>query len=275
MDHLAGPVQGKFKCVCSGYLSVIFCFVLAAPTQPALVFDKVTLAHGANPPLLKDISFSLERGSFCFLQGPSGSGKTSFFRTLLMGMEPSSGAVSVLGQKIRGLTLAARSKLRRRMGVIFQDLRLLDHLSVLENVALPLHVRGFEIEEALQQAKDLLAWLGVEIEKDQPLHTLSGGEKQRIAIARAVMCKPALLLADEPTGQVDEKTGMQIITLLYRLNKIGTTVVIATHNPLFLQAFPCDILAIRNQTIHLVRQRQAPEQENRPPQEPIVAGGAS
>lgn len=230
--------------------------------DPALIFDKVTLSHGPNTPVLKNISFALKRGAFTFLKGPSGSGKTSFFRALLMGLEPRSGAISVLGKKTRGLTLSARAKLRRRIGMIFQDLRLLDHLSILENVALPLHVRGFEIEEALQQAKDLLSWMEVEWSKDQSISKLSGGERQRIAIARAVMCKPSLLLADEPTGQVDDKTGMKIITLLHRLNQIGTTVIIATHNSLFSKEFPCNTLLVEGGTIALQEQRDAPT-ENR------------
>lgn len=223
----------------------------AASNGPCVVFEDVTLGYSKQNPLIAGASFSLLENGFYFLTGPSGAGKTSFFKALLMSLAPFQGRITLLGKKTRGLPLSECTKLRRRIGMVFQDLRLLGNLSVLENVALPLHIRGFDITEALEQAKDLLAWMGVHVSATQPIDTLSGGERQRVAIARAVMTRPALLLADEPTGQIDDEAALQVTTLLERLNKIGTTIIMATHNQQLLTQFSHPVLRLADRTLTL------------------------
>jgi cell division transport system ATP-binding protein len=209
------------------------------------------LGYSKKGPLIENASFSLRENGFYFLTGASGSGKTSFFKALLMSLEPFQGRITLLGKKTRGLPLSERTKLRRRIGMVFQDLRLLGNLTVLENIALPLHIRGFDITEALEQAKDLLAWMGVHVAMTQSIETLSGGERQRVAIARAVMTRPALLLADEPTGQIDDEAAVQVTTLIERLNKIGTTIIMATHNQELITQFGHPILRLDSKKLTL------------------------
>lgn len=193
-------------------------------------FDHVNLAYDDGPAVLKDISFSLPTGSFYFLTGASGAGKTSLLRLMYLGTQPSSGTISLFERPVSQMKRSALPALRRRIGVVFQDFRLLPHLSALDNVALPLRLAGGEEQDIEKHVAELLRWVGL----GEHLHTkppyLSGGQQQRIAIARAVINRPSLLVADEPTGNVDDDTGMRLMRLFLELNKLGTTVVIATHN---------------------------------------------
>ena len=180
--------------------------------------------------VLRDASFHLRPGSFHFLTGPSGSGKTTLLRLLFMSMQPTHGQISVLGQDISRVTPSRRAQLRRRIGIVFQDFRLLDHLSTWENVALPLRVTGKRVLDYKEDVTDLLQWVGLGDRMHSFPSVLSGGEKQRAAIARAVINKPELLLADEPTGNVDPQMARRLLRLFIELNRLGTSVVIATHD---------------------------------------------
>ena len=180
--------------------------------------------------VLRDASFHLRPGSFHFLTGPSGSGKTTLLRLLFMSMQPTHGQIFVLGQDIGRVTPARRAQLRRRIGIVFQDFRLLDHLSTWENVALPLRVTGKRVTDYKEDVTDLLQWVGLGDRMHSFPSVLSGGEKQRAAIARAVINKPELLLADEPTGNVDPQMARRLLRLFIELNRLGTSVVIATHD---------------------------------------------
>ena len=193
-------------------------------------FDNVGLRYGSGPEILRDVTFHVHPGSFHFLTGPSGAGKTSLLRLLFMSIRPSRGLIFVFGENLADLPPAGRAALRRRIGIVFQDFRLLDHLTTWENVALPLRVMGKNESDYADDVTDLLRWVGLGDRIHAYPETLSGGEKQRAAIARAVIGRPELLLADEPTGNVDPAIGNRLLRLFVELNRLGTSVIIATHD---------------------------------------------
>lgn len=202
-----------------------------------ITFESVGLRYGTGPEVLRDITFTLGSGSFHFLTGASGAGKSSLLRLLYLAHRPSRGLITMFGQDIVSLPREGLPPLRQQVGVVFQDFRLLDHLSVLDNVALPLRAAGKPEGEALAHVTELLRWIGL----GDVLHlrptVLSGGQQQRVAIARAVINRPKLLLADEPTGNVDNSIALRLLYLFEELNRLGTTIVIATHNEALLERF--------------------------------------
>ena len=193
-------------------------------------FENVGLRYGSGPEILRDVTFHVHPGSFHFLTGPSGAGKTTLLRLLFMSLKPSRGLMFVFGENVAELNAAGRSALRRRIGIVFQDFRLLDHLTTWENVALPLRVMGKQETDYREDVTDLLRWVGLGDRINAYPEVLSGGEKQRAAIARAVIARPELLLADEPTGNVDPAIGNRLLRLFVELNRLGTSVIIATHD---------------------------------------------
>ena len=199
--------------------------------------SKISLNYGNSADILKDLDLRLESGSFHFLAGPSGSGKSSLLKLLYLGHLPSSGKLSIFGKNISEISKAELPILRRKIGVVFQDFRLLDHLTVIENVALPLQIAGARSIDVKEHVNELISWVGLNDKVDSLPFTLSDGEKQRIAIARAVIGRPSLLLADEPTGSIDSEQGGKIMYLFQELNKIGTTVIIATHDKSLVSQF--------------------------------------
>jgi cell division transport system ATP-binding protein len=198
--------------------------------RTVLRLENVGLRYGHGPEILRDVSFELKRGEFRFLTGPSGAGKTSLLKMLFLALKPTRGIATLFGENISLLKRADIPSLRRRIGVVFQEFRLLDHLSTYENVALPLRVAGKSEASYRADVVELLSWVGLEDQMNALPPVLSGGEKQRAAIARAVIAKPELLLADEPTGNVDPSLARRLLRLFVELNKLGTTVLIATHD---------------------------------------------
>ena len=193
-------------------------------------FENVGLRYGMGPEVLRDITFNVERGSFQFLTGPSGAGKTSLMRLLFLALRPTRGLITAFDNDVAILPRSRLPDIRRRIGVVFQEFRLLDHLTTFENVALPLRVSGREPESYRADIEELLNWVGLGDRMHVRPPVLSGGEKQRAAIARAVIHQPELLLADEPTGNVDPSLARRLLRLFMELHKLGTTVVIATHD---------------------------------------------
>jgi len=193
-------------------------------------FDNVGLRYGTDPEVLRDLSFTLFSGHFYFLTGASGAGKSSLLRLLYMAQRPSRGAVRLFGKDIITMPRAALPAFRRRVGVVFQDFRLVDHLSAFDNVALPLRISGVAEEEIETAVNDMLEWVGLDHRAHAEPRKLSGGEQQRVAIARAVIARPDLLVADEPTGNVDPDMALKLLRLFEALNRLGTTVVMATHD---------------------------------------------
>lgn len=207
-------------------------------------FDNVGMRYGSGPEILSDLDLSLDTGSFHFLAGPSGAGKTSLLRLLYLGQRPSRGLIHLFGQDIARMPRAALPELRRRIGVVFQEFRLLDHLSALDNVLLPLRVTGRMDPLARSHGRELLRWVGLGDHLEAKPATLSGGQQQRLAIARAVIARPDLLLADEPTGNVDDPMAVRLMHLFVELNRLGTTVVIATHNRVLMRKFDFPVLEL-------------------------------
>jgi cell division transport system ATP-binding protein len=193
-------------------------------------FENVGLRYGMGPEVLKDLTFSIEPQSFQFLTGPSGAGKTTLLRLILLALKPTRGLISVFGTDVTRITGQSLTSLRRRMGVVFQDFRLLDHLTTYENVALPLRVQGKDEASYRAEVVELLRWVGLGERMHVLPPVLSGGEKQRAAIARALIVRPDLLLADEPTGNVDPSLARRLLRLFIELNRLGTSVIIATHD---------------------------------------------
>jgi cell division transport system ATP-binding protein len=192
--------------------------------------NSIGLKYGTGHEVLRNITFHLRPGSFHLLTGPSGSGKTSLLRLLFMSMQATRGQIYVLGQDISRVAPAKRAQLRRRIGIVFQDFRLLDHMTTYENVALPLRVRGRDEGGYRSDVVELLKWVGLGERMHVLPPVLSGGEKQRAAIARALIEQPEILLADEPTGNVDPPLARRLLRLFIELNRLGTAVVIATHD---------------------------------------------
>lgn len=193
-------------------------------------FENVGLRYGMGPEILRDISFDLPERSFQFLSGPSGAGKTTLLRLLFLSLKPTRGLITVFNKDRARITRRELPMLRRRIGVVFQDFRLLDHMTTYENVALPLRVRGREEASYRSDVIELLKWVGLGERMHVLPPVLSGGEKQRAAIARALIEQPEILLADEPTGNVDPPLARRLLRLFIELNRLGTAVVIATHD---------------------------------------------
>lgn len=193
-------------------------------------FENVGLRYGMGPEILRDISFHLPERSFQFLSGPSGAGKTTLLRLLFMSLKPTRGLITVFGRDLSRIPRKELPMLRRRIGIVFQDFRLLDHMTTYENVSLPLRVRGREESSYRSDVIELLKWVGLGERMHVLPPVLSGGEKQRAAIARALIEQPEILLADEPTGNVDPPLARRLLRLFIELNRSGTAVVIATHD---------------------------------------------
>lgn len=201
-----------------------------------LQFDNVGMRYGPGPEVLRDVSFRLDAGSFTFLTGPSGAGKSTLLRLMYLAEPPTRGLITLFGCDLAATRRARFPALRRRIGVVFQDFRLLDHLSAFDNVALPLRLSRRSVRDYARDVDELLDWVGLGEKLHAKPPTLSGGEQQRIAIARAVVGRPDLLLADEPTGNVDPDIAQRLVRLFVELNRLGTTVLIATHDRSLLEA---------------------------------------
>jgi cell division transport system ATP-binding protein len=197
---------------------------------PVVQFDNVGVRYGMGPEVLRDLTFTIAPRSFQFLTGPSGAGKTTLLRLILLSAKPTRGLVSLFGREVSRISKPDLTLLRRRMGVVFQDFRLLNHLTTYENVALPLRVQGRDESSYRAEVVELLRWVGLGERMHVLPPVLSGGEKQRAAIARALIAQPELLLADEPTGNVDPPLARRLLRLFVELNRLGTSVVIATHD---------------------------------------------
>ncbi len=214
-------------------------------------FENVGLRYGPGPEVLCDVSFRLDPHSFQFLTGPSGAGKTSLLRLLFLALKPTRGLITLFGHDIATLSKDSLATLRRRIGIVFQDFRLLDHMTTYENVALPLRVIGMAEDSYRKEVMELLDWVGLGERMWALPPVLSGGEKQRAAIARAVIARPQLLLADEPTGNVDPSLAQRLLRLFIELNKTGTAVVIATHDIALMDQYNSRRLVLHEGRLHV------------------------
>jgi cell division transport system ATP-binding protein len=219
---------------------------------PAVVhLENVGVRYGMGPEILRDLTFSIEPRSFQFLTGPSGAGKTTLLRLILLSVKPTRGLVSLFGEDVSRISKGQLTGLRRRMGVVFQDFRLLDHLTTYENVALPLRVQGKDEASYRGEVVEFLRWVGLGDRMHVLPPVLSGGEKQRAAIARALIVRPELLLADEPTGNVDPSLARRLLRLFIELNRLGTSVVIATHDLALMDQLDARRLVLGDGRLHI------------------------
>ena len=209
-------------------------------------FENVGLRYGLGPEVLRDLSFRVAPHSFQFLTGPSGAGKTSLLKLMFLSLRPTRGLITMFDQEVATLSKDGLAMLRRRIGIVFQDFRLLDHLTTYENVALPFRVMGMEEASYRGEVMELLDWVGLGDRIWALPPVLSGGEKQRAAIARAVIGRPQLLLADEPTGNVDPTLAQRLLRLFVELNKSGTSVVIATHDIALMDEYDARRLVLQD-----------------------------
>ncbi len=207
-------------------------------------FENVGLRYGMGPEILRDLTFHIKPGSFQFLTGPSGAGKSSLLRLLFLSLNPTRGLINVFGKDTASLSREGLQDIRQDIGIVFQDFRLLDHLTTFENVALPLRVQGREEASFKRDVIDLLDWVGLKDRIHVLPPVLSGGEKQRAAIARSLINQPKLLLADEPTGNLDPSLARRLLRLFAELNRSGTSVIIATHDLGLMDQFQAKRLVI-------------------------------
>lgn len=215
------------------------------PEPPAAELRQVTLRYGTAPPVFEALDLVLPAGAFRYLVGPSGAGKSSLLRLILLDGRPESGEVRLFGESTSAPTDGRLAALRRQVGVVFQDFRLLDGLSLVDNVALPRLIAGADIASSRKEAGELLDWVGLDARIDASPATLSGGERQRAAIARAVIGRPRLIVADEPTGSVDDTMAERLLTLFEELNRQGVAVVFATHSALLIERRPHPTIRLR------------------------------
>ena len=220
-------------------------------TKNIIEMKNVGIRYDKGPEILSDINLSLPKGSFHFLTGQSGAGKTSLLSLMYLKQKPSRGQLNVFDHNINFTDRDQMAVLRRQIGVVFQDFHLIEHLSAFDNVALPLRVAGMSEYEIRHRVTELLTWVELDTHMNKKTSTLSGGEKQRIAIARAVINRPELLLADEPTGNVDNIIAGKLMKLFVELNKLGTTVVIATHSDKIIHDFAYPRLHLQNKGLHI------------------------
>lgn len=235
-----------------------------------IAFNNVALRYGTGAEVLHDINFVLEPGSYHFLTGASGAGKSSLLRLLYLGIRPTRGKITLFGHETFKESRDGLVQLRRQVGVVFQDFRLLDHLSVFDNVALPLRIQGRERHEVHSHVTELLNWVGLGDHLHSKPSVLSGGQKQRVAIARAVIARPRLLLADEPTGNLDDQIGTRLMYLFDELNRMGTTMIVASHNEGLIRQFKHPRLHLANSTLQVLPSLAAAE-ENMGLQQPTMA----
>lgn len=212
-------------------------------------FDRVSLRY-SDETVFENVSFHLNTGSIHFLTGDSGAGKSSLLKLMYLGNTQYEGNIKLFGRNLRTLTSRERPLVRQRIGVVFQDFNLLDHLTALDNVSLPLRIAGVSEKQCRIRALKILQWVGLADHIESYPRTLSGGQQQRVVIARAVIAKPDILLADEPTGNVDDRNAVRLIELFRGLHKMGTTVVIATHNRDLVEEFNYPQLHLEDKTLY-------------------------
>ena len=207
-------------------------------------FQDVDVCYTPGKPILSNINLKIDPDSFHFLTGTSGAGKSSLLKMMYLALKPNTGHIEIFGRDTAKLKVFEVSNIRKRIGIVFQDFRLIEDLSVRENVALPLRIFGAKAKIIQRHVPELLDWVGLGDYLDSLPASLSGGEQQRVAIARAVIARPSLLLADEPTGNVDDKIAERLMYLFEELYRAGTSVVVATHNKDLINEFEYPVFHI-------------------------------
>ncbi len=213
--------------------------------EPVLKMKNVSLQYDADTEILRNINLSINKKSFQFLSGASGAGKTSLLKMIYMNVKPTAGNIEILGKDTQNLKDNEKIKRLRKIGIVFQDYKLLPQLTAFDNVALPLRLQKQNREDIESSVQDIIQWVGLKDKIYEYPNTLSGGECQRLAVARAVIAKPDILIADEPTGNVDDAIALQLIYLFEEMHKLGTAVIFATHNYKLVQSYNYPLFFLR------------------------------
>lgn len=227
-----------------------------APVRTIISFSEVGVRYGKNPEILSDVSFGVNDRAFFFLTGESGAGKTSLMRLINMSLFPSRGRVMLFGKNVRNLDRTQIADMRRKIGTVFQDYNLINTMSVFDNVALPLAARGEDRVKIKRLTDRILEWIGLAAYANSYPLNLSGGQQQRVAIARAVVSRPNILLADEPTGNLDDENERKLMDLFVKLNRAGTAIIFATHSQKLLDNYDYPQIHIENKRITLKKKNK-------------------
>ncbi len=221
--------------------------------KTAISFANVAASYDDVNEVLTDVSFNIRPGAFYFLSGPSGAGKTTLLRLIYQLHKPMRGQIKLFGVSTGALTRDDIANLRHKMAIVFQEYSLLSHFSVFDNVALPLRVRGVREDKIKQLVSKVLDWVGLSKYADANPKSLSGGQQQRVSVARAIIIQPAILLADEPTGNLDDENASRLMELFIQMNKMfGTTIILATHNKKLMETYKFPIIQIDNHHVNFL-----------------------
>ncbi len=215
--------------------------------KTVISFANVSANYENGNDVLLDVSFNISNGAFYFLTGASGAGKTTLLRLIYQLHKPSTGQIKLFGQDCESLSRNDISLLRHKMAIVFQEYSLISHMNVFENVALPLRVRGFPGDKIKKLVTKTLEWVGLGKYADAYPKELSGGQQQRVSVARAIIIQPSILLADEPTGNLDDENASRLMELFIQMNKMfGTTIILATHNQKLLETYKFPVIRVEN-----------------------------
>lgn len=221
-------------------------------------FANVGARYDNNPDTLTDVSFNISAGSFYFLTGASGAGKTTLLRLIYQLHKPCRGTIKIFGQVTNNMSRDEITAIRHKMAIVFQEYSLLSHISVFDNVALPLRVRGMDEAKIKKLVTKTLDWVGLGKFANANPKTLSGGQQQRVSVARAIILQPAIMLADEPTGNLDDENASRLMELFIQMNKMfGTTIIIATHNSKLMETYKFPVMHVENHKLNFVGTRAA------------------
>jgi cell division transport system ATP-binding protein len=218
--------------------------------KTAISFANVAARYDGTPEILTDVSFNISNGAFYFLSGASGAGKTTLLRLIYQLHKPSRGQIKLFGHITNDMTRDEITHIRQKMAIVFQSYSLLSHLSVFDNVALPLRVRGVAEVKIKKLVSKVLDWVGLGKYADAAPMSLSGGQQQRVSVARAIIVQPSILLADEPTGNLDDENASRLMELFIQMNKMfGTTIILATHNKKLMETYKFPVIHVENQRV--------------------------
>lgn len=227
--------------------------------KTAISFANVAAAYDNGADVLTDVSFNVSAGAFYFLSGASGAGKTTLLRLIYQLHRPRTGQIKIFGRITNDMTRDEIAAMRHKMAIVFQEYSLISHMSVFDNIALPLRARGVDPDKIKKLVDRVLEWVGLGKYADASPKSLSGGQQQRVSVARAIIIQPAILLADEPTGNLDDENASRLMDLFIQMNKMfGTTIILATHNKKLMDTYKFPVMHVENHRVNFVGKRTTP-----------------
>lgn len=229
---------------------IFFTMIYSMEDKTAISFANVAAAYDDGQDVLTDVSFNISAGAFYFLSGASGAGKTTLLRLVYQLHKPSRGQIKIFGNITNEMSRDDIARMRHKMAIVFQEYSLLSHLTVFDNIALPLRVRGVSEGKIKKLVAKVLEWVGLAKYADANPLSLSGGQQQRVSVARAIIVQPSILLADEPTGNLDDENASRLMDLFIQMNKMfGTTIILATHNKKLMDTYKFPVIHVENHRV--------------------------